>query len=623
MNNFNISKSNVQDIFSNKSYVIPSYQRPYVWKEEQINSLLDDLIDFFEIEYKTNEQNNYFLGSIILCNVENSNDKFYLLDGQQRLTTLILIWLCLIDIIAFNFNDNEKYDALVELLKEKFAYAKEVTGDGVSTKTIPRISFQTKSFVDDQLSNLIVAATKGQLEEELHRKDIKKLIKNDETMKSIFNAVNSIKNYIKLNIEKYQEKSVFGNPQLLSKFIYRFFKTNIIFAKINTDTISDAYNLFTIINNRGVKLSNADILKTINLRYVSANDSKIVEDYAKKWEYIENNFKNRDKKDKVDFDLFLELIRAIYTKKSGSKSLYYWFEEDIFKLKSLDKESPLIKPGIDFINKMFNFFEIYKNDIDVTQVSTNNQIEYINTLKIMNNYIPDMQWKSPLLMFNEKFSDKLNENISLKTQFIKKLENYYTYFWITGLTRSKIFNKLANILNLIEQSENPVDVLNSSIWRNHYDKIVLEKTLSEDIYTKKFNNYILYRYEKILCKDQTITETTDKLTIEHIMPQTLNPEWEQIFNKESHAEYLHKIGNLTFIVRSKNSTLSNKTITEKINEIDTKYKDFMITKEFIDYVKQHSKKSDSNDETIYEWTQQNIQERGKFIIKTIIEDFNI
>ena len=87
-------------IFSSEfEYHIPSYQRPYAWTEEETSVLFDDLYDFF----MTEDDDNYFLGSIVLV---KEDDKAYsdVIDGQQRLTTLTI----LLATIASRFTDKLK-----------------------------------------------------------------------------------------------------------------------------------------------------------------------------------------------------------------------------------------------------------------------------------------------------------------------------------------------------------------------------------------------------------------------------------------------------------------------------------------------------------------------------------
>ena len=75
-------------IFSSEfDYYIPAYQRPYAWSEEETETLFDDLFSFF----KTESSDNYFLGSIVLIK-DDSNPRADVIDGQQRLTTLTILF---------------------------------------------------------------------------------------------------------------------------------------------------------------------------------------------------------------------------------------------------------------------------------------------------------------------------------------------------------------------------------------------------------------------------------------------------------------------------------------------------------------------------------------------------
>ena len=89
----------------------------------------------------------------------------------------------------------------------------------------------------------------------------------------------------------------------------------MIFIYVSTENREDAFRLFSILNNRGIPLTNADILKAINIGEIeNSGNKKLAEDYAKKWEDIQNELGG-------DFDRFLEFIRTILLKEKARKSL--------------------------------------------------------------------------------------------------------------------------------------------------------------------------------------------------------------------------------------------------------------------------------------------------------------
>src|SRR5664280_1499964 len=93
---FNPLSLTINQLFCNADafYQIPQYQRPYKWEEEQIEKLWDDIYTAFE-----NEDSNYFLGSIITAKDSFSSSKYLdVVDGQQRLTTLMILFCSIRDI---------------------------------------------------------------------------------------------------------------------------------------------------------------------------------------------------------------------------------------------------------------------------------------------------------------------------------------------------------------------------------------------------------------------------------------------------------------------------------------------------------------------------------------------
>ncbi len=96
-------------IFSEEfDYHIPPYQRPYAWTEEEAETLFDDLWDFFQTE----ELDNYFLGSIVLIK-EDDKPKADVIDGQQRLTTLTILFAVIASYLTGD-NRNNCYKYLLE-----------------------------------------------------------------------------------------------------------------------------------------------------------------------------------------------------------------------------------------------------------------------------------------------------------------------------------------------------------------------------------------------------------------------------------------------------------------------------------------------------------------------------
>ena len=102
-------------LFRDFWFNIPSYQRPYVWGEDNINELLDDILYAFE----NDSQDTYFMGALVLQNKEN--DEYDILDGQQRLTTLALL--------LATIRDNIKVEKTKKVLQDHLFQEDDETAD--------------------------------------------------------------------------------------------------------------------------------------------------------------------------------------------------------------------------------------------------------------------------------------------------------------------------------------------------------------------------------------------------------------------------------------------------------------------------------------------------------------
>ena len=97
------NEANINKLFGNDFwFVVPEYQRPYLWERDNVNDLLNDLWDVYK-EYHENDEDKYFLGSLVLCkrNEEENGIRYAvydIVDGQQRLTTLMLLMAVLRDV---------------------------------------------------------------------------------------------------------------------------------------------------------------------------------------------------------------------------------------------------------------------------------------------------------------------------------------------------------------------------------------------------------------------------------------------------------------------------------------------------------------------------------------------
>lgn len=519
----------VKDVFS-KWFRIPEYQRPYVWDTDQVTELLDDVMQ----ARTSNPDSQYFLGSMVLRKKEKEEgttkyEELDLLDGQQRLTTLFLITAVIRDLTPATNTSRLKicHEAIFKMANP----------DDNEPERL-RIVFDIRDQVKDFINEFVKEAGGTAKEEELTVR-----INNNEEDISIINMAKAI-----LNIRQY-----FSNNNIDDFFPY--LRSNVLMIYVAAEEMEDAFRLFTVMNSRGVKLRNSDILKADNLGIIK-DDAKRLE-WAKKWEETETYFGE-------DFDNFMSHLRTILVKQKATVSLLKEFEDNIYKPKSYDRNTkrytfltPLLQKGEDTFKFIDKYKKHYEQLFEQDNYGLNNGFELYNTLHIMLKGFEADYWIAPLLRVYEKFkTDKLID-------FVKKLENRFANDWLVGKTPTIRIENVNAIIQAIDDAKKVDDVLNhSSLVLNNSD---FSDVLSGNIYGRRAARYVLLKLDLLYHGYTSKLDIPETISIEHILPQTPydGSQWKIDFTDTEREEWTNKLGNLVLISRRKNSSQSNKDYADK------------------------------------------------------------
>ena len=502
-------KKEIKSLFSDFWFVIPEYQRSYVWDTDNIQDLLDDL--WFAYKNKPNDE--YFLGSLVLKKTEEKEfNEYEVLDGQQRLTTFFLLMAVLKD-ISKNKTLKKTFQERVYQEKNEFDYIPERV----------RIVYKIRDNVENFIKEYIL------VDEGTLNLEIEKYIESNNT--SISHMANAIK----------EMKSFFSDKddQDIENFC-KFLGGKLVFIYVSTESKEDAFRMFTILNNRGIPLTSADILKSMNIGEVP-NEEK--NKYAEKWEEIEGYLGK-------DFNRFLSLIRTILVKEKANLNLLDEFEKNIY-----DKE--LLRKGKDTIDLIESYTDIYNKTILEPKLTS---YEYNNLIAIMNIGLPSSDWIPPVLFFAKKFGyDKLPD-------FLKKLEFKFTSDWLSQYSSTERIKNMNEILKEIEKEGQTVDGLlnNDELFKINEEN--LENALNRnDFYRKKYARYILLKYEFLKSSNTALISNYKNISIEHILPQNPNEnsQWRNDFTKDEIEDLKHNLGNLILINGKKNASLGNLDFAEK------------------------------------------------------------
>lgn len=544
----------LKNLFSNNFwFIIPSYQRPYVWQEDNVNELLDDLFYAF----KNKEKNEYFLGSLVL---KKRNDKEYeVLDGQQRLTTFTILIACLRDQI----NEINYKKHLQNFLYESGNPLDRIEG---KSKLYTEIRSEVQSFIEKYI-----------ISEEGTSKIEKKEEAKNISIKNMIIAIETIKKHL----EKYESEKLEG--------FARFLNSNIMFIYVSTDNTEDAYRLFTILNNRGVPLTTADILKSLNLEE-TPNSKK--EEFAKFWEELEESYGEK-------FDRFLNFIRTILIKEKARANLLEEFEQNIYK-----KEKCILNPGLETMEYLKRFDSYYDLLINLNDKDSKLSNEYKNLVAIMKIGFNSEEWIPPLLYYFHKFKyEGLDE-------FIKLLDNKFMGDLINRETPTFRLESMNNILKRIQKADkNYKEIIqNQEIF--NYNKSDFKNKISNNIYGERYCKYILLKLE-YLQRENSIAHLQgyNNISVEHILPQNPkeNSKWNKIFSETEKEFWTHKLANLLLISKRKNSTLSNLDFIEKKNKyLDGRIDIFHSSKIYLDQIK--------------EWNLKTLEERQEKLIELLTKD---
>ena len=288
------------------------------------------------------------------------------------------------------------------------------------------------------------------------------------------NAVIKIRNY-------------FSKPDAIDlDNFYTFLLNYVIIIYVASEDLQDAFRLFTILNDRGVKLRNSDILKAQNLQELSEEEST---KWGKFWEEIEEYFGE-------DFDRFLSWIRTILVKEKARLSLLKEFEDNIYSPKERDKSTGQIKPillnrGLDTFKLLQIYSEHYNNLFysNGNNYSLDSSWTFDNLIVIMDSGFPATDWVPPLLAYYNKFKEFNLLN------FLIKLDNKFSADWIGQYSPTERIENMNDIIKAIDVHDDASVLLTDLVFEIDNDSFF--RNLEGNIYGRKFEKYILLKLNHI------------------------------------------------------------------------------------------------------------------------------
>ncbi|ADH68486.1 DUF262 domain-containing protein [Nocardiopsis dassonvillei] len=539
---------------SDYDFRIPDYQRPYAWEAEDALQLLDDLKEALERD----REEPYFLGSAVLVKSKESAIA-EVIDGQQRLTTLTIL----------------------------FAILRDQTKDA-------ELRTELEKMVVEPGSKMLKLDPKPRLA--LRPKDVEFFREHVQTTGSVPGLLGLPRTALKTSAQE----AVQTNAKVLSRALEgwsderRLELAGMLSARtylvvVSTPDLNSAHRIFSVMNARGLDLSPADIFKA---RIIGDLDPKLSSMYAAKWEDAEESL-GRD-----DFaDTFLHL-RLIFSGERARRELLLEFPKQV-----LSRYLP--GNGAEFIDDvLIPYTDAYAQIRDQSHsfpAGADKVSAWFKRLEQLDNsdWRPAALWA---VRHHRHDPDWLD-------QFFRRLERLAASMFIRRVYRTP---RIQRYVELVRELNSGKGLDARSFELSEEEKRATRAELDGELYlSTKVRRCVLLRLDEILADESGVVYEYETITVEHVLPQNPAPGWTSSFNQEQRDYWTHRVGNLVLLNRRKNSQAQNYGFLRK------KEKYFMgkggvVTFALTSQVLTHS-----------EWTPEVIQERQERLVETLAREWDL
>ncbi len=511
-------------IRNGKIYKVPTFQRDYSWSEDNWEDLWNDIINV------SDSKDSHYMGSIVLQN-DGKDSIFWIIDGQQRFTTLTILALAIIKEIKNLSNDGiekENNEERVALLIKDYIGQK----DSVSLK------YSSKLFLNENNDGFFQTRL-------VNFRDPVNYNKLNHSEKLLWNAYEFF--LAKLDSRFTKPK----NGEKLADFLNGVIGKSLLFIQITVEDEVNAYTVFETLNSRGVELTSTDLLKNYLFSLVakSPSDLKLVKSQWKKIIEIIGL---------KEFPIFLRHYL------NGRRKLIS--KEYLFKaIKQLLASDSDVFDLLDNLENAAYFYVALSNPNDDFWKGDKDVINSISALKLFR----VTQNKPLLIVAFEKFG--VNNNFKKLLRSIVTISFRYNVIGkLQANEMDKVYNK-ASIKLFNNQDVNINSVLSDlkdiyiqdDSFRSLFELKILNTNNSSN---KKLVRYILYNLEAQWIGGSSFDFSNDSGTIEHILPENLNNDWDENFSEDDHARNLYKLGNMTLLETKKNNKeAANKAFNTKLS----------------------------------------------------------
>jgi uncharacterized protein with ParB-like and HNH nuclease domain len=508
--------ANFGDLIGNgKVYRVPMFQRDYSWKEEHWEDLWRDILALHE-----NAETSHYMGALVLQGSGTSEKSFTIIDGQQRLATLSIIAIAVIDKIGQFAERGEDSDAnrdRQEILKRTYLGDRDPSSLSYSSKLF--LNENNNDFYQSYLVNF--------------RKPLnsRALSKSDRALWQSYEY-----------FSKQLETLAIQDGQQLALFLSNTIAQRLLFIQISVEDELNAYTVFETLNARGLELTSTDLLK--NYLFSLFQSAYDLQEAQRRWRRIIN---------KVQMEKFPEFLRyylSLQYQRVRSGRLFKTVRESVQKSQQ----------AFDLLDNLENYSDLYvalgdAND-EFWRDTPNNRV-YIREIELFG----VRQVYPALFAAYQKF---VPADFTRLLKLVTVIS--FRYGVVSSLNPNELetlYNKAAiNIAN--GQVKTPREVF--EILKPIY---VSDEKFQQDFSLfaepkrgkKQLVRYILYKLEVDARESNDASE--DSFSIEHILPENPSDDWQQEFTDAQMEEMVYRLGNLTPLEASINRDIGQQRYSIK------------------------------------------------------------
>ncbi len=491
-----VNKQSVEALLGSgksKPFVIPEYQRPYAWTDEQVETLFEDLWEFTTTIGGTENESSYFLGSVV--SYENEDGEQEIIDGQQRITSLFLL-----------------LRAIYTKLTQTPASERTAEANNFISKIEPTIWRTNKltgtvDYKDILLTSRVVNNDGNEI-----LRSILESGKADEDAKD-----NYSKNY-RLFQELFDRHST-ENPLMVYQFIYALLNQAILLP-ITADTQDTALTIFSTLNDRGLPLSDADIFKAKIYNRLDADDKKA---FIERWKDLDEDASEANESIQQLFYYNMFYYRAL---EKDTKST----TPGLRKYYAANKFERLYTPELmDTLFAILDLWVVVNKGEELENEPWSKNLEIRQRLDTLTSY-PNEFWKYPVVIYYVCYRNEAD----FETKFAKFLNKLLMELMTKYLTTPTINAVKPDIMKL------NAAIVASDVPVFEFKTVDMSQL---DTYIHSPNRNVVRMLLKTLAYEHQDELLPAKWEIEHILPRKWQTNYFPDESDDTMKEKIEQIGN--------------------------------------------------------------------------------